>query len=206
MRISTSKSKPRAEDVLAQQAALAGLGQGDFQPLDGQRILGPDVDVSALGADGVSGDGHAFDHAVRIAFQHAAVHERAGIAFVGVADDELLVACGLAGELPLSPGGEARAAAAAQAGNVHRFDQRLGVVLRDGLGEGLVAVAGDVVVDLLRVDHAAVAQEDFLLPLEEVHVGRVGHGAAVGTLMREPLDDLARGRRARRRCPWRLAA
>ena len=57
------------------------------------------------------------------------------------------------------------------------------------LGQGLVAVAGDVVLDLLRVDHAAVAQHDLLLPLEEVHVGGVGHGAAVGPLVRQPLDD-----------------
>ena len=82
----------RAENVLAHQAAFAGLLQGDFQPFDGQRIFGPHVDEAPAGADGVRGDHHAFHHAVRIAFEHAAVHERAGIAFVGVANHVFHVA------------------------------------------------------------------------------------------------------------------
>ena len=40
---------------------------------------------------------------MRIAFQHAAVHERAGIAFVGVADDEFASAPALATMAHLSP-------------------------------------------------------------------------------------------------------
>ena len=61
-------------------------------PLDGQRILGADVEEALVGADGAGGDGHALDHAVGERFQQHAVHERAGIAFVAVADDVLLVA------------------------------------------------------------------------------------------------------------------
>ena len=102
---------------------------GDLQPLDGQRVFGADVDVAHRGADRVRGDGHALDHAVRVAFQHAAVHEGAGIAFVGVADDEFrrrLADC--AGQLPFPPGGETGAAAAAEAGNPHRLDDRVGLV------------------------------------------------------------------------------
>ena len=34
----------------------------------------------------VGGDGHAFQQAVRIALDHGPVHERPGVAFVGVAD------------------------------------------------------------------------------------------------------------------------
>ena len=46
----------------------------------------------ALGrTDGIGGNQHAFEHAVRIAFEHAAIHERAGIAFVGIADDIFLL-------------------------------------------------------------------------------------------------------------------
>ena len=57
---------------------------------DGQRILGPDVDEALAGADRVGGDGHALQDAVRVALQDAAVHEGAGVALVGVADDVLL--------------------------------------------------------------------------------------------------------------------
>ena len=69
-----------------------GLGDGRLQPLDGQRIFGADVDVGLRRADAVGGDGHAFEQAVRIAFDHGPIHERAGIAFVGVADQIFLVA------------------------------------------------------------------------------------------------------------------
>ena len=60
-----------------------------LQPADGQRVLAADVDVALVGADRVGGDGHALEHAVRIALEDAAVHEGAGVALVGVADDEL---------------------------------------------------------------------------------------------------------------------
>ena len=45
--------------------------------------------IALLRADRVAGDGHAFEHAVRVALQDAAVHERAGVALVAVADDVL---------------------------------------------------------------------------------------------------------------------
>ena len=60
-----------AQDVLAQQAVLARLLDGVLEPLDGQRVLGAHVDVALVRADGVGGDGHALDDAVRVAFQHA---------------------------------------------------------------------------------------------------------------------------------------
>ena len=41
------------------------------QAPDGQRILGADVDVGLVGADGVGADHHAFQHRVRVAFQDA---------------------------------------------------------------------------------------------------------------------------------------
>ena len=73
------------------------------------------VDEALVRADGVGGDGHAFEHAVRIAFQDAAVHERAGVAFVGVADDVFLARSASWRPCPTSGRWEARAAAAAQA-------------------------------------------------------------------------------------------
>jgi hypothetical protein len=47
-----------------------------------------------------------FQHAVGIAFHHAAVHERAGVALVGVADDVFLGAFLDAGRLPFAAGGK----------------------------------------------------------------------------------------------------
>ena len=111
--ISRLKSVPRM--LWPSKPIGLGLGQGRLQPLDGQRVLGPDVDVGLGRADGVGGEHHAFDQPVRVAFDHGPVHERAGVALVGVADQVLLVALGLAGELPLLAGGKAAAAPAAQA-------------------------------------------------------------------------------------------
>ena len=94
---------------------LTRLRQGDLQPADGQGILGAAVDVAVLRADGIAGDDHALDDRVGIAFQGGAIHEGARVALVGVADDVLGPALRLAGQLPLGAGGEAAAAAPAQA-------------------------------------------------------------------------------------------
>jgi len=128
---------------------------------------------------------------VRIALQHAAIHESAGIALVGVANDVFHVAFGLAREFPFAPGGESRPAAAAQAGGPHRLDHRVGIVLLQDAGQSLIAVPRNVIFDPLRVDRAAIVQDDLDLPSEEIHVGGAGHGASVGPLVGEPLDDAA---------------
>ena len=180
-----------AEDVFAQQSACPGLLQRGFQPLYGQRVFGADVYVPTLGTDRETGDDHAFDDSVRIAFEDAAVHERAGIALVGVADDELLVALGVASELPLAPSRKPGPATAAKPRGPHRLDHFLGVVIFNDSGKGLVAVAGDVVLDSLRIDLAAVAKQNFILPLEEVHLTGVGDRAAVGALMNKLIDHPA---------------
>ena len=33
------------------------------------------IDIAPGGTNGIASDGHAFDHTVRVAFQHTAVHE-----------------------------------------------------------------------------------------------------------------------------------
>ena len=72
-------------------------------------------------------DDHAFQQRVRIAFDLVAVHVRAGVAFVRVADDVFLVGRGLAQKLPLEAGEEARAAAPAQLGGLDLLDHQLRV-------------------------------------------------------------------------------
>ncbi len=110
----------------------------------------------------MGGQREAFEDAVGIGLEHEAIHEGAGVAFVAVADDVLLAGAGLeAGERPFAAGGEARAAAAAEAGGDDLFDERAGLHEECG-AERLVAAAGEVVVDGERIDHAAVFEHDAL--------------------------------------------
>ena len=111
-----------AQDVVAQQAAGAGVGDGLLQMLHRQRVLVAHVDVALRGADGEGPDDHALQHRVRVAFHDRAVHERAGVALVAVADHVLGLAGRLPAAAPLAPRGEAAAAAAAQAGDLHLPD------------------------------------------------------------------------------------
>ncbi len=157
------------------QAHLPGLVDGELQPLHRQRVFGPQVDEALLRADGVGADGHALDEAVRVALQHRPVHEGPGVALVGVAEDVLHVRFGLAGELPLEPGGEAGAAAATKAAAEHLTHHLLGGHIGQHLGQRLVALSGDVFLDLERVDDARVPQDDLDLPVEELDVAHLGH-------------------------------
>ena len=94
--------KAGAEDVLAQQSVFPGLLDGDLETVNGDGVLGPDVDVALVGADGVAGDGHSLQHHVGVAFQNGTVHERAGVALVGVAADILLVGLDWRPQRPIS--------------------------------------------------------------------------------------------------------
>ena len=152
-----------AQDVVAQQAVLARLLDGARQAVHRQRIFGAHVDDALGGAHHVAADDHAFQQRVRIALDLVAVHVGAGIAFVGIADDVLLVGHGLAQELPLVAGEEAGAAAAAQLGGLDLLDHHLRVGVDQHLVQRLVAADGDVLLDIVGVDQAAVAQHDLLL-------------------------------------------
>ena len=118
-----------------------------------------------------------------VALQHGAVHKRAGVALVGVADHILLVGLILPCGVPFEPGGEARAAAAPQPGDAHLFNDLLGRHGGDRLLCGLVAAGGYVLFDVLGIDNAAVAQHDALLLGKEGLVlpgdGQILHDPAV---------------------------
>src|ERR1035437_8875290 len=81
-------------------------------------------------------------------------------ALVGVADDILGFDGHPAHQLPLRPGGETRAAAAAQAAGLDFGDDLFGRHPGEDFAEGGVAVAGDVFLDFLGVNHAAVFEDD----------------------------------------------
>ena len=97
----------------------------------------------------------------------------------------------LAGDLPLHAGREAGAAAAAQAGGLDVRKDREAVPLQ-GVGQGLVAVAGDVFPDVFRIDETAVAERDAHLLAVEVHVlGVADMGSRAGILVQQALDLFA---------------
>ena len=100
-RMSMWKLKRVPKMLLPSRPMRSACLMARLQALDGQRIFGAHVDEALLRADRVGGDRHAFEHAVRIALQHAAVHEGARVAFVGVADDVLLLLAGLGDRAPL---------------------------------------------------------------------------------------------------------
>ena len=59
------------------------------------------VDVAFVGPDGIGPDGHAFDDGMGVALEDAPVHEGAGVAFIGVADDVLDVTRGIPARIPI---------------------------------------------------------------------------------------------------------
>ena len=89
-------------------------------------ILGTDIDKAVVCADGIGGNGHGLDDDMGVAFQNGTVHERAGVAFIGVAGHILLVGLGSGAEAPLLTGEEAAASASAQAGILDGLNDLLG--------------------------------------------------------------------------------
>ena len=159
--------------MVAEEAALSGVFDGFLETDDGQRVLGTDIDDGRGSADGIGTDEHAFDEVMGVAFDDRAVHERTGVAFVGVADEVLLIAFGILRRSPFEGGGETGAAAAAEAGDVDLLDDIvLGHAGLQDLLDGLVAVSGDVFIDVLGVDETAVTKRDTGLRFEEVGIVR----------------------------------
>ena len=188
------KIEAGAENILAKQAVLAGLPDGHLQAVDSDGIFGADINVALIGADGIGRDGHGLKHDVRIALQHRAVHESAGIAFVGIAKDILLVRLVGSRKAPLDAGREAAAAAPAQAGVLDGLDDLLRRHFGQHLAESHIAVHRDVFVDDLRVDDAAVAQRHALLLFVESGVAQRNVALMVGVsgvFIDQPLNDAA---------------
>jgi len=69
-----------------------------------------------VGAKSVARDHHAFDDLKGVALEDRAVHERAGVAFIAIADDVFDLGFLVGRELPFLAGREARAATATNAG------------------------------------------------------------------------------------------
>ena len=126
---------------------------------------------SPCGADGEAADNHPFHHVQRIAFQHAAVHERARVALVGVADE----VAGLLRPPPRPSSIFARWDIRRRRGRgassaVIFVDHPLRIALVQHLGQGLEAAVVEIFLDALGIDHAVVPQGHAALAVEEGHV------------------------------------
>ena len=121
-----------------------------------------------------------------IALDDGPIHERAGIAFVGVADKILMVAGRLPSELPFLAGRESTSATTAKSA---RFDHVANLVGRHSsqkLDERLVATPGDVLFDLRRIDQAAIGQDPSRLRSEErmlIQIGDIRPGFVIRIAM-----------------------
>ncbi len=89
------------------------------------RVLAAEVEVAGRAARGEGGDRHRLDDEERVALEQDAVLERAGLGFVGVADEVVRLG-GLGGDRrPLAAGREGRAAATHQLRRRHLGDHGL---------------------------------------------------------------------------------
>ena len=163
--------KVGAHDVVSEKTPRLCVLDGLFQSYDGQRILCADVHNASGGANTVGTDEHALNEGVWVGLNDSAVHECTGVALVGVADEIFLVSLGVPGCSPLECGGEAGAAASAEACNVNLLnDLLLGPVLFQNLTDSGVAVPGNVLVDVAGVNKTAVPQRNAGLFLQEARV------------------------------------
>ncbi len=110
---------------------------------------------------------------MRIALQHAAIHESAGIAFVGIADDIFL--CSRRPWTPCSTSDpwdnrrrRARADRSCTTSSITSRRRHLG----EGVKQGSISVGGDVLFDPLGIDYAGVLQDDFLVGAGRMELSR----------------------------------
>ena len=169
------------------------------------------------GAHDVAADDHAFEQRVRIALDLVAVHVSAGVALVGIADDVFLAGLGLRQKLPFVAGEITGAAASAQLRRLDLLDDVLRPAVDQDFIERLVAADRDVLLDIVGIDEAAIAQDDFLLTLEERDLVPVRDFRITGAVLEVggdvvPFFDLAEdagrgsGCRSTRSCRMRSAS
>ncbi len=152
--------------------------------------------------DGQGGDGHALDDAVGERLQEHAVHERAGVALVAVADDVLLLARRPRGPRPTS----ARWGSPPRRGRAGRCASTSSMISSgesslQAVPQGLEAVVAEVFVQVDRVELAAVLGGQVLLRAEERADRRVAHVDGVARRSGRPTSSVSR-RSSQRRRRW----
>ena len=162
----------RSAGVATDEAGGVGLVDGLVEDDGLVEVFATDVDVGGTGAHGVTGEEAALDELVRVLSHDLPILAGAGLGLVGVDDKEGGPTVGLLGhEGPLEAGGEAGAAAAAEAGVLDLLDDPVGSLPHDLLGhlvvsalEGIleapVLLAVEVGEDAILVGEAAVGAVD----------------------------------------------
>ena len=187
-----------AVDVLAQVTGGAGLLDGVHHAAVDVDDLAAQVDEGLARADRVGRDDDALHELVRVRHHERGVLAGARLGLVGV-DHEVVglgaLALGaLRDEAPLHAGGEAGAAAAAQAGVLDELDQGVRVH-GERLGQRLVAAVAGVAADREGVGVAPVAGQD----------GSQHYWSFLSAVLGDGLAALLRRLRSRRGWPGRPA-
>ena len=170
--------KAGAEDVLAEKTHLASLTDSNVKTMDSDRILSSYIDVTHVCADCVTCNSHSLDNSMGVAFKNGTVHECAGVAFVSVTADILLVRSVCCCKAPLETGGEAAAASAAETGILDNLNNLLRGHFGENLTESSITVHSNVLFDDFGVDNAAVTKSNTVLSLVESGVAE-GSGLAL---------------------------
>ena len=137
-----SKSNPAGPAIfLPRSFSFRRSGQDGLEVGPEIGVFGPEVEDARLRPDGVAGHGHALEQEPGELGQDDPVLERPGLAFVGVADDEVLGRLFAPAELPLEPRREAGPAPAEEAGSLDLVDDLLGRH-GHGLADGRARLVG----------------------------------------------------------------
>jgi len=102
------------EDFFPEEAGVTAAADLFAEDFFLQMILVADVENAALRASDNAGDEHAFNQEMRQMRHDEAVFDRAGLAFIGVADDVFHGVALFADEIPLHAGGKSSSAHAAK--------------------------------------------------------------------------------------------
>ncbi len=159
-----------SEDVVTQEAVLSCLLDGDLKTLNGDRVLGTNVNVTLRGTDGVTCDSHGLKNYMRVALENGTIHECTRVALVGVTAHILLISLVSLCEHPLTTGRETCATAAAETGVKKDLDDIIRSLLGQHLCKSLVTARSDVLVNVLGIDDTAVAQRHTILLLIEIRL------------------------------------
>ena len=150
MRSVQLKVEVAAHDLVTQEACCARLFESCFKAFVGLENFAMNVVVTHIDAHGISGNGHAFNHDVRIELHDVTVFASAGLAFVRIANQILLTWKLTGHEAPLQAGWETRTASAAQSrlfdcGNDLVLCQTFTAILAQNFAQSLVATARFVI-------------------------------------------------------------
>ena len=121
------KAEIAAQNVVAQQTCGTRFFQRFFKPVIGLENFAVNVVVAHRDAHGIGGNGHAFNHDVRVELQDVAVFAGTWLAFIRIAHQVFLTWKLARHEAPLQAGRKARTATPAQC---RFFDRCNHLVLR----------------------------------------------------------------------------